>query len=241
MSKFRTYFIGDILKSTDDVFDHARAIMLLRFCVMFFLIFLIPLVSDFVLGYEKAAIIHGVSLLVLFASPFIMKRQKNLDKSVNFIFIVSFFISLIVFFVLNPERVDAIGLCWTMFFLILSSLLQRGSARILFACFLLWVPFILVLINMQLNGALTINWLVQEGAEEPPVFLVFIPIVLSMYAVWTHTTTIQKAKETITAQKTIISEKNKDMLDSMNYAKRIQDSLLPSEKYIERVLKNLNK
>ena len=46
MNKLREYFIGDILKSTDDVFERARAIMLLRLCYMFTVIFLLPLITD---------------------------------------------------------------------------------------------------------------------------------------------------------------------------------------------------
>jgi hypothetical protein len=37
-------------------------------------------------------------------------------------------------------------------------------------------------------------------------------------------------------QKELVEEKNKDILDSIRYAKRIQDSLLPSEKFLERHL-----
>jgi hypothetical protein len=36
-----------------------------------------------------------------------------------------------------------------------------------------------------------------------------------------------------------IEEKNKSILDSIHYAKRIQDSLLPTERYIERNLERL--
>jgi tetratricopeptide (TPR) repeat protein len=49
-----------------------------------------------------------------------------------------------------------------------------------------------------------------------------------------------KNKET-EEQKQIIEEKNKEILDSIHYAKRIQTSLLPTEKYIERVLNGKNK
>jgi len=40
-------------------------------------------------------------------------------------------------------------------------------------------------------------------------------------------------------QKRIIEEKNKEILDSIHYAKRIQQSLLTGEKYIERALERL--
>jgi ribosomal protein L4 len=50
----------------------------------------------------------------------------------------------------------------------------------------------------------------------------------------------QKVKERtveLQHQKELVEEKNKDILDSIRYAKRIQQSLLPSEAYIKRVLK----
>jgi tetratricopeptide (TPR) repeat protein len=51
----------------------------------------------------------------------------------------------------------------------------------------------------------------------------------------------QKANEIIAAQKDLVDEKQKEILDSIYYAKRIQTALLPSEKYIDKSLKQLNK
>ncbi|MBI3509981.1 MAG: tetratricopeptide repeat protein [Bacteroidetes bacterium] len=48
----------------------------------------------------------------------------------------------------------------------------------------------------------------------------------------------QRANEIISRQKELVEEKQKEILDSIHYAKRIQQSLLPNEKYI---LKNLNR
>jgi hypothetical protein len=42
-------------------------------------------------------------------------------------------------------------------------------------------------------------------------------------------------------QKLIIEEKNKDILDSLHYARRIQSSLLPNEKYLNKSLSRLAK
>ncbi len=44
----------------------------------------------------------------------------------------------------------------------------------------------------------------------------------------------QKANIEITKQKHVIEEKQKEILDSIYYARRIQRSLLPNEKYIAR-------
>lgn len=45
----------------------------------------------------------------------------------------------------------------------------------------------------------------------------------------------------IERKKEMVEEKNKEILDSIKYAKRIQDALLPSEKYIDRNLGKSNK
>lgn len=41
----------------------------------------------------------------------------------------------------------------------------------------------------------------------------------------------------ITEQKKIVDEKQKEIVDSIKYARRIQQSLMPTEKYIERNIK----
>ncbi len=46
----------------------------------------------------------------------------------------------------------------------------------------------------------------------------------------------QKANEIILEQKELVEEKQKEIMDSIKYAKRIQESLLPTKKYIERIL-----
>ncbi|MDP1799958.1 MAG: hypothetical protein Q8L81_01305, partial [Bacteroidota bacterium] len=60
--------------------------------------------------------------------------------------------------------------------------------------------------------------------------------------------TIKKQKNTINAQKTVVEqqkylveEKQKEIMDSIRYAKRIQTSLLPTEKYLDRSFKELKK
>lgn len=44
----------------------------------------------------------------------------------------------------------------------------------------------------------------------------------------------QKANLEIKKQKELVEEKQKEILDSIHYARRIQNSLLPNEKYIQR-------
>jgi tetratricopeptide (TPR) repeat protein len=51
----------------------------------------------------------------------------------------------------------------------------------------------------------------------------------------------QKANDEITKQKRIIEDKQKEIIDSINYAKRIQQSILPTSKYIDSSIKRLKK
>lgn len=52
---------------------------------------------------------------------------------------------------------------------------------------------------------------------------------------------ISKQKSEIERQKDLVMEKQKEILDSIHYARRIQRSLMPSEKYIKRNLEKLRK
>ena len=49
----------------------------------------------------------------------------------------------------------------------------------------------------------------------------------------------KKANQAIMEQKQIIEQKNKEILDSIHYARRIQHSLMPTDKFIARILKKL--
>jgi tetratricopeptide (TPR) repeat protein len=52
---------------------------------------------------------------------------------------------------------------------------------------------------------------------------------------------IEEQKHTVEKQKELVEEKQKEILDSIHYAKRIQRSILPTEKYIDKNLKRLMK
>ncbi|MBA2613316.1 MAG: tetratricopeptide repeat protein [Bacteroidetes bacterium] len=74
--------------------------------------------------------------------------------------------------------------------------------------------------------------------KKQTVVLILVCIVLALVFVFFGV--VFRSLKTTRKQKRIIEEKNKDILDSIRYAKRIQNSLLPTEKYIERVLEKLN-
>jgi tetratricopeptide (TPR) repeat protein len=68
-----------------------------------------------------------------------------------------------------------------------------------------------------------------------------ILLLVTAFAIFAYKSYLQKQKANIeiTKQKEVIEEKQREILDSILYAKRIQTALLTSEKYIERNLNRL--
>ena len=66
-------------------------------------------------------------------------------------------------------------------------------------------------------------------------------LLVLIFALYIYRSLIQKKKANgeIIKQKNIIEEKQKDILDSIYYAKRIQRSLLPTDKYIDKNIRRL--
>ena len=52
---------------------------------------------------------------------------------------------------------------------------------------------------------------------------------------------IEHQNELVKKQKELVESKNKEVMDSINYAKRIQQSILPTSKYIDSSLKRLKR
>jgi len=72
--------------------------------------------------------------------------------------------------------------------------------------------------------------------------IVIASVIIGLLLVIVFAAFIFKSLKTTRQQKHIIEEKQKEILDSIRYAKRIQTSLLPTEKYIENSLKkSINK
>ncbi len=79
----------------------------------------------------------------------------------------------------------------------------------------------------------------QKEQERNYFILGFVLVALLVVFVFRGYRQKQKANEIITKQKMLVEEKQKEILDSIYYAKRIQHSLLPTEKYIAKTLKRM--
>ena len=234
LPRMRNYFVGHYLASDTDVFEQARVLMFYRFMLLFTLLFMLPIGGDIALGLMKGLVKHLVDLVMIIVLFFaILPRSRRIDNVINFFFVYGFLTYQAAFMIFNPMVLDTVSISWATLFFVLSVMLQRGAWRIFYCLFLGWVPIAYVALNIQLEGALTVEMLSETTMPPQPglmFVLLILPIVLTIAAVWGYTSTIQHARRIMTEQKKIIEEKNCDILDSIHYAKRIQLSLLPSDK-----------
>ena len=70
------------------------------------------------------------------------------------------------------------------------------------------------------------------------ISIVAIAIAIIAIIVFRSLRVTRQQKQIIELQKELVEEKQLEILDSIHYAKRIQDSLLPTDKYID---KNINR
>jgi hypothetical protein len=73
------------------------------------------------------------------------------------------------------------------------------------------------------------------------IFILAVVILRSLRINQKKNKIITGQKELVEKQKKIVEEKQKEILDSIHYAKRIQIALLPNEKIIEKNLSRLAK
>lgn len=86
--------------------------------------------------------------------------------------------------------------------------------------------------------------LATSDAKKQKIVLSFISFVLllaviAILTIFYSLRVTRRQKELIEKQKNFVEEKQKEILDSIFYARRIQRSLLPTEKYIARTLKRI--
>ncbi|MCB0410273.1 MAG: tetratricopeptide repeat protein, partial [Flavobacteriales bacterium] len=70
------------------------------------------------------------------------------------------------------------------------------------------------------------------------VSVILVLVIIFMYLLYGRFKTIREQKNIIESQKIYVEEKNHEILDSINYAKRIQSAILPSNKTFKELLSN---
>jgi len=94
---------------------------------------------------------------------------------------------------------------------------------------------------LQKDKALRESEMTHQKTQRNSLIFGFLLVVALIAILWNRYRIKTHSEVALTLKNQIIEQKQKEILDSIHYAKRIQESLLPSEKYLERIITQLKK
>jgi hypothetical protein len=237
LKKFQHYFIGGALAKTDDVFEKVKAEVLFNFTV-FFLFTNIPYL--FVAFEHTIQFMMALSVLMALLLVLIVIRRTDKIRLATYFFLLNFFIQIIGHYILDNGRQELQGVLFSALFILSGFLLmdQKWGFGIML---LMVICFIVGIHNANTNFSI---FRVPDDIGDPPEvgafqYLAIIPMLLNAYLISEFVKARQKAEKQLSEQKNLIEEKQKEIIDSIRYARRIQRSQLPNEKFIEKTLERL--
>jgi hypothetical protein len=239
MKKIRNWFIGDYLAKTPNIFERARIEMIYSYAIIFIflgLLFYGNLLANR-LWYHFYIITVGILSLVTI--PFILKYKQNYRLAAGVYLAQQFFVSASEI-ILQGAPLDIASFLFTTI-VVLFALMVYGKRQGIYIS----LPFIALIaveiINKSYDEKLVyFDVFKDQRLPEQPVFIL-MPLALNIFVIRKLIATRDLAEAQLHEQKMEIEMKNKEILDSMNYARRIQRSLLPTDIYLQRVLNKEDK
>lgn len=237
--RFKNYIIGDALSKTDDVFERARIEMVYSFTVFFILLGLVFYGNIFANGLWWQFHITTFGVITLPLVLVVLRKTKNVRYAGYFYTITQIFMSLSNQWLYKFEP-NELGAFWQCVFLIFVFFVLGNKWG--FWITLFNVGCILIKPIDVATGNKLLNYHVPPE-QVPPVIpeFVLIPFLLIVFALYQIVKTREVAERQIRLQKLKLQEnnkeletKNEDIISSINYAKRIQQAILPTEDNVQR-------
>lgn len=236
MKKLKNWFIGDYINKTENVFEKARIELTYDYSLFFFILGLVFYGNLIANGLWYHFYIVSFACLSLLSIPFILKYKQNLTLAGNWYIIQQTLVSFSSTFV-QEFKPDMSGPLWTMSFIIFILFIfsvKRGLLRLL--------PFISLFIYILIsqNREIVFDFGIPESQQLPnQPFVALVPFCLCVYLIIVFMRTNGAAEKQIQLQKKLVEVKQREIIDSIKYAKRIQDALMPNENQLNRTLNTL--
>lgn len=239
LKRFKKYIIGDALAATDDVFEKARIDLTYNTTLFFLALGLMFYANLIAHHYTWMVYITTIGVVSLPTILIILKKTGNVRYGA-YLFVIEQMVISFLNQCLRNFVIDVQGAFWTM-------------VSILFAFFVLgirwgWIvtSYVLLMLAFGLinehSGFTLIHFNVppeQIPADQP--YFVFLPFMINIYCLHRMMVTRRTAEGEIGRQKKRVEQsnkelesKNKDITDSINYARKIQYAVLPNEENIYR-------
>ncbi|MFL5751771.1 MAG: hypothetical protein ACJ76F_00070 [Bacteroidia bacterium] len=244
--KFKYWIAGEAIAQTDDVFEKARIELTYNFTLFFMFLGLMFYGNLIVNHYNWQIYITTFGVITLPFVLVVLKRTRNVKKAALLFMINQLIVSCLSEWIYK-FAVNAQGVLWSVISLIFAFFVlgkKWGWGVTLFVA----ASLIIGPLDKVLKLGLT-DYYIPPGEIVPEEsFFILIPFLIVVYGMSEIVNTRLAAEKKINQQKELLegsnkalSEKNKDILDSIHYAQRIQRSLLPPDQYIERSLKRMNR
>lgn len=233
MKKLKQWFIGDYLKKTADVFEKARIELVYDYSLFFFILGLFFYGNLIAKNLWYHFYVISFAMIALGSVLFILKFSQNLKKAGNW-FVIQQTVTSSSSVYIQEANPDMSGPLWTMSFIIFV-LFIFGTTKGIIRLIPFFGIFILTLVTYSMEEKLDFG--IPESQQLPnEPFVALIPFCLCVYLVIVFLRTNRVAERQIIEQKILVEQKNKEIIDSIRYAKRIQMALLPGTKTLEKGL-----
>ncbi len=238
--RFKNWIIGDALASTEDVFLQVRINVLFSFTLFFFVVNIPYLIISFSLSFVQLSL-GLISLGGLLSVLATLRITKNL-KAATLIYIGGHFILNTSHFITNNGSIEAQGILFFTLMVLFGFLMLGRQWGFILTCY---IVFLILLGSYNTQTDLSLfsipkQYLDPVATKGMTAFL-FIPIGLNIFLISQFVKANLNAEKQINDQKIELEKnnkhlesKNEDILSSINYAKRIQNAVLPNEETIYR-------
>jgi hypothetical protein len=239
MKKLRNWIIGDYLRKVDNVFTRSRIELIYNFVLFYLLNVILFCGNVFANHYYYHAAILTLSIFILSSVLVVLKIKQDYRSAAKVLLFNQTLVG-VVSYLIQESKMDFVG----EFFIVVNILiafftLGRNAGFIITGIWL--IQIIHCLANEATNGKFILIHIPKDQVLPPAPFFVLVPFFLCVYIIYQFVKTRTIAEHDIQEQKKLIEIKNMEITDSIRYAKRIQDSSLPKEKYIERELDKMKK
>ena len=233
LKRFKSYFIGDILSKTDDVFEKVKVEVLFSF-TLFFLISNIPYaVTSFSLSSLHISL-GMTSLIALVCVLIILRKTKNVNWAIYF-YIFNHTIQNVAHFLMSNGVLKMTGILFFLLYILFGFLMLGRKWGIALTILVLCGFFIGTYNELSDFSIFRFPPKYSDPQDIPAMrYFTIIPILLNVFLVSKFVKARSEAEVQIKNQKIKLESKNKDITDSINYARKIQRAVLPHEENIYR-------
>lgn len=242
--RIKQYFTQPAKAKTEDVFEHAQIDITFNLTLSFAVLYAFMLVAFTQLDTSFAFSLVNYASSVGIILSIIVLRVKASYQWAGFVFwLMGFFTSNAMVF-LSKGQADLQFGVWHSFSIVIAFSLLGRKWGLLNAIYMIALTVLVVLNHMNGWNLFDIGLDRGPDIDRDPV-PVAIPMVATTYIMYQTLRTRRQAQDIISAQKQKetdqrkeLERKNIEILDSIQYAKRIQRAILPPDKLVRSYLSN---